>query len=75
MKRGSMNNTYILKTNINCNGCRSRVSPFLDAEENIISWEVDLEDSEKKITLNVVSMTLENVIELLDKAGFSATSL
>ena len=70
-----MNNPFTLKTNINCNGCRSRVSPYLDSEENIESWEVDLEDPDKILTLNVVSLTLENIVKLLSKAGFYASPL
>ncbi|PIB38457.1 heavy-metal-associated domain-containing protein [Maribacter sp. 4G9] len=59
------------KTNINCGGCVSKVTPFLDKQEGIKNWEVDTEKPDK-----ILTSTSENkVIETLGKIGFKAEPL
>ncbi len=33
--------TSKFKTNINCGGCISKITPYLDKQKGIESWEVD----------------------------------
>ena len=39
--------TLKFKTNINCGGCVSKVTPFLNNQEGVESWEVDTVNPDK----------------------------
>lgn len=58
------------KTNINCEGCIAKVTPFLDGEERITQWAVDTANPKKMLTLETKGMTAEEVQRLLARAGF-----
>ncbi len=64
--------TLKFKTNINCNGCKAAVTPFLDGDEQISSWEVDLNDPKRILTVTGADITPAGVIETLKKAGYQA---
>lgn len=59
------------KTNINCGGCIAKVTPFLDGESQIASWEVDTNNPDKILTVET-DWDSDQVIELVESAGFSA---
>ncbi|MDH5379555.1 MAG: heavy-metal-associated domain-containing protein [Cyclobacteriaceae bacterium] len=63
-------NFYQFKTNINCGSCVAAVTPFLNNNEAIENWEVDLQDEER--TLSVESKDAESVITAIQKAGYKA---
>ena len=67
--------TMKLKTNINCMGCVSKVASFLDKQEGIISWKVDIENTNKPLTIESVGISEEEVKEALRKVGFEANTL
>ncbi|TDK41931.1 heavy-metal-associated domain-containing protein [Algoriphagus formosus] len=67
--------TLKFKTNINCNNCLSKVSPKLDEETKIESWEVDLNSDDRILTINSESITNEEVFKTVLKAGFIAKPL
>ncbi|MCR9082170.1 MAG: hypothetical protein NXH89_07110 [Cyclobacteriaceae bacterium] len=67
--------TLKFKTNINCNNCLSKVSPKLDEETKIESWEVDLNSDDRILTVNSESITNEEVFKTVLKAGFIAKPL
>ncbi len=67
--------TYSFKTSINCNGCLSRVKPLLDAETNIKSWKVDLEDPNKILTVECENLKPSDIIVIIDNAGFEIERL
>ena len=60
------------KTNINCGGCKAKVSPFLNEEKEISNWEVDLDNPDKILTVKSDTVSPEKVIEAVEKAGFKA---
>ena len=68
-------NELKFKTNINCTGCLSKVTPILNAEKNIEKWEVDLASQDRILTVNVVGMDMDAVKAVVQKAGFTAMEL
>ncbi|MBB6002740.1 heavy-metal-associated domain-containing protein [Arcicella rosea] len=60
------------KTNINCNNCIAKVKPFLNQVENIENWQVDINNTDKILSVSgEEELTAEEVIEAVQKAGFS----
>ena len=64
--------TQKFKTNINCGNCLSKVTPILNAESRINSWEVDLKSEDRILTIESEDMTAEDVFKTVIKAGFVA---
>lgn len=60
---------YKFKTNINCGGCISGVTPFLNRLEGI-KWEVDTNHPDKVLTVQTDEVDLEEIIRAVKKAGF-----
>ena len=63
------------KTSINCSGCVSKVTPFLDKQEGIENWEVDTENPDKILTVESNGTSKNEVIETLGKIGFKAEAI
>jgi len=59
------------KTNINCTGCLSKVSPQLNNEKGIEEWDVDLNNSQKILTVKSNSTSEEDVVSAVKKVGFN----
>ena len=57
-------------SNIACNGCLSKVTPFLDELEGIANWEVDLENPQKILTVESDELSTEQIQEAVAKAGY-----
>ena len=64
------NNTLKFKTNINCMGCVSKVTPELDKLSAIENWEVDIRNKDKVLTVETSSDKESEVIAAVKKAGF-----
>lgn len=62
--------TLKFKTNIKCNGCIATVSPALNSDKNIAKWDVDTNSPEKILTIETSEETPNNIINLVEKAGF-----
>ncbi len=62
--------TFQFKTNINCGGCVSKVTPFLDKAEGIDHWEVDTTNKDKVLTVTSKGITEEEIIETIENVGF-----
>ena len=60
------------KTNIDCGGCLGGVTPFLDGQEKIETWEVDLEHEDRILTVKSNELTEQEVQTIVAKAGFEA---
>lgn len=60
------------KTNINCSGCLSKVTPTLDAEAKIEKWEVNLESDDRILKVQTTTLKPEELIKTVQKAGFNA---
>ena len=67
--------TLKFKTNINCGGCISKVTPFLDKQDGVESWEVDTVNPDKILTIESDGASEEDVKATLQKVGFKAESL
>lgn len=63
------------KTNINCGGCVTAVTPHLDNADGVCEWEVDTVNKDKILTVKTDDLTEEQVIAIVNKAGFKADSL
>ncbi|RYY41667.1 MAG: copper chaperone [Chitinophagaceae bacterium] len=63
------------KTNINCSGCLSAVTPHLNAETGIASWQVDTQNPARLLTVQTDELTAEEVCKIVQKAGFKAEPL
>ena len=63
-------NTLKFKTNINCGGCLSKVTPFLNEEKDIESWNVDLKNPDKILEVQVESGDEKVVVNAVTNAGF-----
>jgi len=66
--------TIKFKTNIKCGGCVATVTPFLNADENIENWQVDLESADRILTV-ITDQSAEEVAELVKKAGYNAQEI
>jgi copper chaperone len=64
--------TLKFKTNIQCTNCLSKVTPKLDGEAGISSWEVDLADPDRILTVETENLTEEDIFKIVLKAGFIA---
>ncbi|MTI22967.1 copper chaperone [Fulvivirga sp. RKSG066] len=65
-------NTLKFKTNINCSGCLSKVTPILNEEKDIQKWEVNLESENRVLTVETSSLNAEEVKKTVQQAGFNA---
>lgn len=66
---------FIFKTNINCNGCKSAVTPFLNKESRIINWEIDLGSPDKILTIEGEQINSQEIIGLISSAGYKIEKL
>lgn len=63
------------KTNINCGGCVASVTPHLDNADGVCEWEVDTANKDKILTVTTEGVSEEQVIEIIQKAGYKAETL
>lgn len=66
-------NQIQFKTNINCGNCIKSVTPFLNALEELDSWQVNTDVAEKILTVEteISSQEMEQkVIAAVSEAGF-----
>ncbi len=66
--------TLKFKTNIKCGGCIAAVTPFLDADDQIAKWQVDLESADRILTVQT-DQSAEEISALVKKAGYQAEEI
>ena len=66
--------TLKFKTNIKCDGCIATVTPFLNSEKEIVSWEVDTTNPDKILTVTTDS-SAETIQKVVEKAGYKSQLL
>ncbi|KAA0989843.1 heavy-metal-associated domain-containing protein [Dyadobacter aurulentus] len=66
--------TLKFKTNIKCGGCVATVTPFLNGDENVSDWKVDLESADRILNVKTTHSASE-IEQLIKKAGYSAEEL
>lgn len=62
--------TLKFKTNINCAGCVSKVTPKLNETKGVENWNVDLESADRILTVEAENISSNEVISAVNKAGF-----
>lgn len=67
--------TLKFKSNINCTGCLSKVSPVLNEEKNIHKWEVNLAHDGRILTVETDSLSSDEIKQTVQKAGFIADEI
>ena len=67
--------TLNFKTTINCGGCITKVTPFLNAEKSIKKWEVNTSVPEKTLTGETEESDPDKIISAVEKAGFKIEQL
>ena len=67
--------TYQFKTNINCSGCVAKVTPFLDANNEIKKWSVDTQNPNKVLTVETENLSNETISAIVKQAGFNLEHL
>lgn len=65
-------NTLKFKSNINCTGCLSKVTPVLNDEKAIQQWDVNLEHDDRTLTVETNDLSAEEVQKTVSKVGFKA---
>jgi len=68
-------NTLKFKTTINCSACVAKVTPVLDAQENIQKWDVDTTTPDKILTINSDDLDEADLVKSLQKIGFKAEKI
>ena len=63
------------KTNIQCSNCLSKVSPKLNEQSGIRTWQVDLQDPDRTLTVETDTLNPEDIKKAVLKAGFIATAV
>ena len=63
------------KTNINCTGCLSKVTPYLNKIEGIKEWDVDLNDDDRMLTISSIEANIGTIIKQIHLAGYSAEEI
>ena len=63
---------YKYKTSMTCGGCVSKVEKFLNAEKDILKWSVDLNSTDKILTIETENFESNQIPPLLLKLGYKA---
>jgi copper chaperone CopZ len=67
--------TLKFKSNINCTGCLSKVTPFLNQEKRIENWDVDLKHDDRILTVETDDLSIDEVKQTVQKAGFNVSKI
>jgi copper chaperone len=67
--------TIKFKTSVNCNNCIRAITPFLNKVNGISSWDVDLNDPARTLTVVGESIKPRQIIDALSQAGYRAEQL
>ena len=65
----------LFKTNIQCGNCLSKVSPKLNEQTEIHTWQVDLQNPDRTLTVETDVLNPEDIQKAVLKAGFIATAV
>ena len=66
---------YQFKTNINCSGCIEAVTLYLNANNEIKRWEVDINNRDKVLTVETDHLSDEMIRQIVKNAGYKAEKL
>lgn len=63
------------KTNVNCNHCIAKITPFMNDEKKIAEWSVDTANPDKIMTVKGDEVDEQLVKDTLAKAGYIAEAI
>ena len=66
---------FQFKTNIKCGGCVAQVTPHLNELEGVRSWEVNIQNPDKILTVIADGAKANSIKEAVTQAGFKAEKL
>lgn len=64
--------TFRFKTTLKCGGCVAAITPFLDKLEGVDSWEVDIGNPERILTVRTSTLQPVEIISAIRAAGYQA---
>lgn len=65
-----MEKKFRFKTNLKCNGCVSKITPFLNSTRDIKDWVVDLKHPDKVLTVTLQTGDTRSVRKAFEGAGY-----
>lgn len=69
------NSIFILKSDLHHKKDSKRLKTLFDGDSRIIDWNVDFSDVDKVIRIEACNIHLDEIIQLLNKAGISCEEL
>jgi len=69
------NKTLKFKTNLTCGGCVAKVQADFDQASGVDSWNVDISNPDKLLTVISNGITAEAVIAIVKAKGFTIEEL
>jgi copper chaperone len=67
--------TLKFKTNINCNGCIANVTPSLNQVKGILTWDVDISNPLKILSVETENINEDEIITMVKNAGYKAEKI
>jgi copper chaperone CopZ len=67
--------TFVFKTNINCDGCVAKITPILDTTDGIEKWIVDTTNKDKILSVTANEISKSEIMDTVQKAGFKIETL
>jgi copper chaperone len=67
--------TLKFKTNINCNGCIAKVTPSLNQVKGILTWDVDISNPLKILSVETENINEDEIITMVKNAGYKAEKI
>jgi copper chaperone len=63
------------KTTLKCGGCEEKITPGMNAINEVEEWDVDLDSADKILTVVVTKNVEDQIIEAVEKVGFEITKI
>lgn len=63
------------KTTLKCSGCEEKVTPGLNAIDEVEEWDVDLDSEDKVLTVIATKDVSDKIIAVVENVGFEAEKL
>lgn len=67
--------TFFLKTNVNCDACIRKITPFMNELDEVESWSVDTNNPDKIMKVVLEEGGPSEVIDALNKAGYKGEKI
>ena len=68
-------NLLIFKTNISSKKQVTKVAKLLNAEDEILRWNIDLQDIDRVLRIEAINVSNREIISIIQKAGFFCEEL